>query len=93
VTPCLTARTAPVNARPFLVKARGSITVVLPQYGQDISWKTSMSGVFGATTALSDEQVDEVRELLRHRGRDASGVQRFAIGDGHVTFVHTRLAI
>ncbi len=52
-----------------------------------------MSGVFGATTALSDEQVDELRELLRHRGRDASGVQRFAIGDGHVTFVHTRLAI
>ena len=52
-----------------------------------------MSGVFGATCALSDDKVSAVRQLLQHRGPDSSGASTFAVKGGQVTFVHTRLAI
>lgn len=54
---------------------------------------THMSGVFGATAALTDGQVNQVQELLRHRGPDDTGVATFPIADRQVTFVHTRLAV
>lgn len=55
-----------------------------------------MCGIFGAITknGLPEEKIEEVKRILRHRGPDDCGKEKFKLFDNTVVdFVHLRLSI